>query len=158
MSSITMFECRGLEVVKLDNKKPYIKVFLDYDNIINCYADKLENDNKHLKINFNNYFYVLRNVVRSVETDLILRYIIYDKGKDIVCSINNRDIKITNILESFIWNDSNIYKLKEIFNCENESFEHLCKRVIEFKDNSPIVLNLLGEYIVYLLELDKKEI
>ena len=55
-----IFECRGLEISDLGSKQ-YIKVSLSYDNIINCYADRLEKDNKHLKINFKEYFDILNN-------------------------------------------------------------------------------------------------
>lgn len=152
-----IFECRGLEISNLGSKQ-YIKVSLSYDNIINCYVDRLEKDNKHLKINFKEYFDILNNIIQNGFESLIIQYTIFTKSRFIICEVNNKDISTENILDCFIWDDRSLNRLKEIFNCNDKNFDYLCRKVIEFEENTPIVLKLLGEYIIYLLELDRKDI
>ena len=158
--NMRIFECESLKVENIDDLGLTVKIRLSYENLMNFYSARLQNDESNgyqeMLINFKDCFEFLNRMVESQIGTFELGYNIADKGKKIKCLINNKEFCPDEFLDTCLSDGISIHKLKEIFCCKDNGITYLSERIIKFEKDMPIVLKLLGELLVYLLDLDRK--
>ena len=152
-----IFECEKLTIEEIDKLGVTIKIKLSRDNLVNCYAPKLEDYcTEKPAMDFKEYFTILSNIANEYSCYFDLEYRIADKGKKIRSIVNGIDTYKNDLSSEFLNQSVSIRRLKSFFLCEEEdSLSYFAEKVINFNKSTDMILELLGKLLVDSLELDK---
>lgn len=153
-----IFECENLTIQEIDDLGITINIKLSHNNLMNCYAPKLEDYcTEKPAMDFKEYFTILFNIASEYSCYFDLEYRIADKGKKIRSMVNGIDTYKNDLSSEFLNQSISIRRLKSFFLCEEEdSLSHFAEKVVNFNKSTDMILGLLGKLLVDLLELDKK--
>lgn len=152
-----IFECENLTIQEIDDLGITINIKLSHNNLVNCYATKLEDYcTEKPAMDFKEYFTILFNIASEYSCYFDLEYRIADKGKKIRSIVNGIDTYKNDLSSEFLNQSISIRRLKSFFLCEEEdSLSHFAEKVVNFNKSTDMILGLLGKLLVDLLELDK---